>query len=748
MVKLVGTGGNQVPTNNMLGNMAFQNKEGVSADLVSLAAGTASAPSLIPSGDTNTGMWFPAADTIALSTSGLERLQVNGSGNVGIGTSSPLAKLDVAGALRSGGDATYRGDVVIQQLGNSATANGGLELKADAASAGYGARILTVFDGASSYNLGFQTRSNSAAWSTQMTIMPSGNFGLGQTSVTAVFGRTISATGPGGATYRVTGATVSGYFFSSDGLGVVGVAAETNHPLTFFTNSLERVRITNTGNVGIGTTTPVSNRGLTVNAATDYFGIELTVAGGQVARWMQESTGGVYFDYGVASQAGRFLSIRSASTDVMRFTSAGNIGIGTTTPSVKLDVVGGANVSTELDYNYTAASLPSAAPALDLNFAMSEGVDQRITFTRATTATFVGSNGLIQTAAANVPRIEYDPSTLECLGLLIEEARINRVLQSEDFTVSPWAATVAGTSTRVNDGSAPGFQLGLITATSANGGLRQVISGLTNSQVYTLSFYIQSTTTSVLLLFENGTAAFGSPHSVTINPSNGTAGALTGFTSVNITPFGSGYIYRLVTAPAGGTLIANIEWRISTNGDSIRIGRPQFEAGSFATSYIPTTTVAVQRNGDVAQLGTSSFPYSAVAGTWVASFQTLFSGVTAATIYVLNLDANANKRVLYIGSGGEGISSYDGTTIVTSGTDVTGPISKSANAYTSSERAVVSNGSTVITGASVASYASASTVYLGSIGSSLGAGVMSGWIRQISYYPARLTNAQLQALTT
>jgi hypothetical protein len=61
--------------------------------------GTAATPA-IRGTDANTGIFFPAADTIAFSEGGAEAMRIDGSGNLGIGTNNPATKLDVAGNLR------------------------------------------------------------------------------------------------------------------------------------------------------------------------------------------------------------------------------------------------------------------------------------------------------------------------------------------------------------------------------------------------------------------------------------------------------------------------------------------------------------------------------------------------------------------------------------------------------------------------------------------------------------------------
>lgn len=86
----------------------------------SFGSGSASAPSITRAGDLNTGLWFPSADHVAISTGGAERWRIDSSGDIGIGTGSPSAKLEVNGTFRATGAATLNSTLA---LGGSVTAS-------------------------------------------------------------------------------------------------------------------------------------------------------------------------------------------------------------------------------------------------------------------------------------------------------------------------------------------------------------------------------------------------------------------------------------------------------------------------------------------------------------------------------------------------------------------------------------------------------------------------------------------------
>jgi hypothetical protein len=174
----------------------------------------------------------------------------------------------------------------------------------------------------------------------------------------------------------------------------------------------------------------------------------------------------------------------------------------------------------------------------------------------------------------------------------------------------------------------------------------------------------------------------------------------------------------------------------------------QLEVGPFATSYIPTTTVPVNRGADIASVATSQFPYLATEGSVVASAD--YIGQSAGVSYFAAFDDGTTNNFMGVrrNPGGDPslISAVSGVSQVTliSAVVANNTAFKSSFAYKLNDYALTLNGSLSGTDTS-ATVPSVSRLSLGNIANIL---QMSGHIRQITYFPRRLSNAELQAVTT
>jgi hypothetical protein len=229
------------------------------------------------------------------------------------------------------------------------------------------------------------------------------------------------------------------------------------------------------------------------------------------------------------------------------------------------------------------------------------------TFTRATTGTFVGSNGLIQTAAIDAPRFTHDPVTREVQGLLIEEARTNDVLYSEDLTNAAWkkrAVTVTPNAGTAPNGTLTADKI-IPSATTENHYLSSIFSA-SSGDVYTSTISVKADGYNFARLQRAGNN-WATCSTVTINLVSGEFSALNGNVFVEKLTDGWFRIGVVGTVDADGSagfLIGPTDplgRNVNTTGDGVKgifLWGGQFEKGSFPTSYIPTTGAQVTRAAD------------------------------------------------------------------------------------------------------------------------------------------------------
>lgn len=404
----------------------------------------------------------------------------------------------------------------------------------------------------------------------------------------------------------------------------------------------------------------------------------------------------------------------------------------------------------------------SSSPSLELNF-LSGTLDPRITFTRASTATFVGSNGLIQSSAINSPRFDYSPATLALKGLLIEEQRVNRILQSEDLTAAVW--TKSGSTATANTATSP---TGATTADRWQPTLTGTINTtrlleavvVTIGVVYTSSVYVKAA--GKRWAFLTSPDAANAAHFCWFDLQTGTVGTKgASVLTATITPAGDGW-FRLTTSSTATTgtnyvfisaTNADNSTAVTADGNAILIWGAQLEAGSFATSYIPTVASQVTRNADIATMTGTDFSswYNASEGTFVAKYgasPNLFAtylaasnGVVAQNSVHFDNDSGGTMRVVYYSG------SSPQATLSLGAYGAAGTVNTVATAYSVNNFAASRNGGIVATDTSGAVPVSVSQLNIGADPSGAAVNVSNSHIVSITYYAKRLLNSQLQALS-
>jgi hypothetical protein len=373
-------------------------------------------------------------------------------------------------------------------------------------------------------------------------------------------------------------------------------------------------------------------------------------------------------------------------------------------------------------------NFPEEGPTLNLNFAGSRTLDPRITFTRTSSATYMGRDGLVKIAPANSARFDhrYNSTTgeVESLGLLVEESRTNLLLRSEEFDNASWIAVRA--TVTPNSEAAP---TGTITADSVTGTntspyLQQNLSS--GAGTYTLSVYLR--------------AALGNTSNLCRLRINDSVEGLQSGLIFTISQTWQRYSFTVYISGSVNHVRIDI-----TSGDTVYYWGAQLEQGSFPTSYIPTTTSTVTRTADNASITGSNFTewFNINEGTFLINHK--WDGFSASydPLFAVSTNGGSSGINLWNVDSDNGLE-YPGTSNYAKIT--TTSFSKYGLTYNTSSRATILNGGSVVEDAN--GFTSLSTANRLSIGSERLLTVNGAkTIQQLTYYPQRLPNSQLITLT-
>jgi hypothetical protein len=417
--------------------------------------------------------------------------------------------------------------------------------------------------------------------------------------------------------------------------------------------------------------------------------------------------------------------------------------------------------------SFSLTATERVLPSMALDFTTAS-LDSRVEFTRSgNTATVVNSNGYVVGINANLPRFDFNPTTLVCKGLLIEESRTNLCTYSSDYSNVICIKSNADFGLTANAATSPentntAFKMYETTTANVQRVLSQLSSAIVSGAVTTVSVFLKAGENSFAQVrLGNGIGTFGiifaniniSTGNITASGAAGTGAVLTGS---SITSFGNGW-YRVTLS---GTLNADVTLAVINilmyNGtatsyagvvnNGFYLWGAQIEAGAFATTYVPTVASQVTRNADVATMTGTNFSdwYSAGAGGIVARvLPSTVSGTRPALQFddataneVIALRGNTTNPELVIVDGGSPQAQIDAGTIAAN------TVYNLGAAWNTDNCAAAVNGGAAVTDTS----ATIPTVTQARLGSD-GTNYLNGHFQTLRYWPQRIINAEVQAFS-
>ncbi len=410
-------------------------------------------------------------------------------------------------------------------------------------------------------------------------------------------------------------------------------------------------------------------------------------------------------------------------------------------------------------------------PKLALDFTTAS-LDSRITFTRTTgasnPATYVNNSGVITAATNNQPRFDYDPVTLACKGLLIEESRQNKYTYSNTLDNVIWvpsAVTVTTASLATPDGGSTSYVLVPIAGNYSFRELQQNTSVISGTTYCISGYYKQKEHRYVQII--GSSAPFGTFY-VNFDLQTGTETAFSAGTSTvvsrGITSAGNGWYRVWAAVTALSTTSSRLAVDIIANSTDVRGAAfvangtdglyafgAQFEQGSFPTSYIPTTTTALTRNADVATMTGTNFSdwFNASQGAFI--YQIIKNG--SAIIDISATDGTTSNTLGFESAANNDTEGFIKTAGVTQANPYSAAGSLTLNAvnkigllYANNYVYGAKNG-VALTTANPDTSATIPTVDQLQIGK-LGTNNRQGfYLQKLLYYPQRITNSELLAFT-